>query len=98
MSEWVDRLERRMEAFAIQYSAVFVKTKRQQSAVFEIGCFLCLVQDYARQGCDITLENLGPSGEYRFLTSPSGNPENFSHVVATQGASRVRIRQQTRVR
>lgn len=42
-------------------------------------------------------ENLTSDGEFRYLTSPSGNPNNFSFVVASLGERAYEIRQQLKI-
>ena len=94
---WVAQIEAKMAAFATQHRLVFTHTARQVSASFEIGCFHALSEFYARS-FTITPENLTATGEYRYLTSPSGNPENFSYLRLTSGDVEFELRQQVRIR
>ena len=56
-----------------------------------------LVRDYENNGYTLTPKNLTQDGEYRYLTSPSGNPSNFSWIEASGPDGLFEIRQQVRV-
>jgi hypothetical protein len=68
------------------------------AAAFEIGCFHAVVNLYGKS-CRIATENLR-TGSYRYLTTPNGNPANFSYVKLEHQATgeKFEIRQQVRVR
>ena len=85
-----------MESFAAQHRLVLGATERQVSAAFEIACFHALLRFYKKQGYTLKLENL-KANEYRYLTTPSGNPANFSYVTVTGLDGVFEIRQQVRV-
>lgn len=97
MTTWLERAEDEIKRFANRYKSAYAKRQRIVSASFEIGCFLAVVSFYERVGA-VTLENLLPSGEFRYLTSPSGNPHNFSFVRVRIKDTSYEIRQQVRVR
>ena len=86
-----------MAEFAAAHSHNYQKTDRQLSALFEIGCFLALSEDYEKQGFLIEPINTR-DGEFRYLTTPNGDPRNFSHVRLARGNRIFEIRQQVRVR
>ena len=86
-----------MQGFARRYGSRYSKTKRELYAFFEIGCFLSLVNLYENRGCIITLQNLLKSGEYRYLTTPNGNPANFSYISLETGEYTYELRQQVRI-
>lgn len=98
--KWLQDAEMAVRRFAKQFGTVYRKTKRQVYASFEIGCFLSLVEFYKSGGFTVSLENLstterGP--EFKYLTTPSGNPHNFSFVKVLRDARAFHIRQQVRV-
>ncbi|MCR3922021.1 MAG: hypothetical protein NUK65_05820 [Firmicutes bacterium] len=97
-SSWVDSVLSMMEDFAREYSTTYSKKKRELSASFEIGCFLALVQYYEQSDCTVNIKNLGDDGEYRYLTTPSGNPRNFSYIEFKKGDDEFELRQQVRIR
>lgn len=95
---WVLEVEREMAAFAARHAKHYVFRDRELAGAFEIGCFLSLVADYERQKATITLHNLD-ANEFRYLTTPNGNPRNFSFVeVRTTTGGFWQLRQQVRVR
>jgi len=96
MDSWADTVEKAIEAFAKKHASTFSRSERQLHAAFEIGCFLAIVRCYERRGFACSVENLR-AGQYPYLTTPSGNPANYSFVRATL-AEEVEIRQQVRVR
>jgi hypothetical protein len=96
-NNWVKRVFSKMEAFAIRYSHVYSKTEKELHALFEIGCFLSLVRHYERFGCYGKIINLKSDG-FKYLTTPSGNPENFSYVLFSFGDEVFSIRQQVRIK
>lgn len=94
---WISSVERKMKAFAERHSFVFRHTSRQVSASFEIGCFHALSEFYAKN-FSVHPENLTPEGEYRYLTSPTGNPRNFSFLKLASARDNFEVRQQVRIR
>jgi len=97
---WVAAVEDRIQDFAARFSAVYSVSEREVAASFEIGCFHALLDSY-EDSCDLAPQNLNKTGEYRYLTTPSGNPANFSFValrrkVAT--TAEYELRQQVRIR
>ncbi len=94
--QWARDVEDRIMRFAADFGAVYRRSERELSASFEIGCFHALVDFYRTKG-NVNPANLS-DGEYRYLTSPSGNPENFSYVIADIEGERFSIRQQVRIR
>lgn len=94
---WVVAVEGRMKQFALNHSMVLSQTKRQVAASFEIGCFHALTEFYDRE-FDVTPCQLGDEGEYRYLTTPSGNPHNFSYLALGAAGGNFELRQQVRVR
>lgn len=95
---WLADVDKRMRRFASQHAKAFAKTKREQSGFFEIGCFIALVEDYSKQGFTVRANNLAADGSFRYLTSPNGNPDNFSYVTMDRGSVACELRQQIRLR
>jgi hypothetical protein len=97
--DWVRRVESAAQAFSRKHKAVYSRTDRQLFAAFEIGCFLALVRLYEEKGHVCVPRNLTVTGEYRYPTSPNGNPANFSYVQLI-GIDHIsfEMRQQVRVR
>lgn len=98
--KWLQNAEKAVRSFAKQFGTVYRKTKRQVYASFEIGCFLSLVEFYKSGGFAVSLENLSTTkqgAEFKYLTTPSGNPHNFSFVKVERDARVFHIRQQVRV-
>ena len=96
-SDWQNKAESLANAFAKKHGVVLQVTDRQLSAAFEIGSLHALLRFYESQGYQLQPQNLTENGEYRYLTSPSGNPTNFSWVEATGPDGEFEIRQQVRV-
>lgn len=94
---WLTDAEKLAAAFAKKHGVVMRVTDRQLSAAFEIGSLHALLRFYEAQGYRLEPRNLTHEGEYRYLTSPSGNPANFSWVEATGPDGEFEIRQQVRV-
>ncbi|MDM7948285.1 hypothetical protein [Hydrogenophaga sp.] len=93
---WLTTAKDLMAKFAKDHTLVLSATERQLSAAFEIACFQALLYFYKKQGYTPTLEHLH-EGEYRYLTSPSGNPANFSFVRLTGSDGEFEVRQQVRI-
>lgn len=94
--EWVKGVERQAKKFAEKHSATYNKKKRELSASFEIGCFHALLNYYKGVGYSISVENL-VDGEYRYLTTPNGNPDNFSYISLSGKDGYFELRQQVRI-
>jgi len=93
--EWVADIEKAIEDFAKKYSLTYEKKERELSASFEIGCLHALT-DFYEKNSKLTLKNL-VDGKYRYLTTPNGNPNNFSYVQGNSKNEFFEIRQQVRV-
>jgi hypothetical protein len=93
---WVTKAEQLSEAFASKHKVIIKATERQLSASFEIGCFHALLQYYELYGYEANPANL-IDGNYRYLTTPSGNPSNFSHVALRGADGDFELRQQVRI-
>ena len=85
------------KGFAKKHKLVIGLTHRQLSAAFEIGSLHALLKFYESQKYSLSPQNLTDEGEYRYLTTPSGNPANFSYVLASGPDGEFEIRQQVRV-
>lgn len=94
--QWIESIERKIKDFASNHGATYSKSERVVSAAFEIGCFHSLVEFYA-ETTTVTAENL-IDGKFRYLTTPNGNPRNFSFIKITHGKKEYQIRQQVRIR
>lgn len=93
---WIDEVEKAITAFASSYKLTYAKKERELSASFEIGCLHALT-DFYEKTCSLDPVNI-KNGMFRYLTTPSGNPDNFSYVEVTNGIESFEIRQQVRVR
>ncbi len=93
---WLTKSHALMARFANDHALVLSATERQLSAAFEIACFQALLYFYKHQGYTLTLKNLHEGG-YRYLTSPSGNPANFSFVLLAGPDGEFEVRQQVRI-
>ncbi|WP_429234420.1 hypothetical protein [Aeromonas salmonicida] len=95
--EWALQIEQKIKYFAEKHSTTYNKKSRELSASFEIGCFHALLNFYEAKGFTLKIENPIDS-EYRYLTTPNGNPSNFSYVSATGIDGSYEIRQQVRIK
>lgn len=95
--KWLSKAELLAKDFAKKHKLVIRLTDRQLSAAFEIGSLHALLKFYESQGYKLEAKNLSDNGEYRYLTTPSGNPSNFSYVLASGQDGEFEIRQQVRV-
>lgn len=96
--QWLAEIDQEIELFARRHGFHYRKTKRQVAAAFEIGCFLAVLTYYTRHGATSTPVQLNEAGEFRYLTSPSGNPDNFSYVRLDHTSGSFELRQQIRIR
>lgn len=94
---WIDDVHTTVETFAQKHGVSYRATHKQLSASFEIGCFHGLIDFYEKNGYVLSLENL-IDGRYRYLTTPAGNPANFSYVTVTKGQNTFEVRQQVKIR
>lgn len=94
---WLKSVQKSVERFATKHGTALRRKDRELSAIFEIGCFHALLRFYDKQGYQITPENL-QGNEYRYLTTPSGDPANFSYVSMIGEDGTFEIRQQVRIR
>lgn len=95
--KWLSAAAEMADAFSKEYKVLLSKTDRQLSAAFEVGCLHALLNFYKDQGYQLRVDNLNAEGEYRYLTSPSGNPENFSYIHLSGDDGEFEIRQQVRI-
>lgn len=95
---WVHDVEKSIAAFAAKYAKHYAFRDRELAGAFEIGCFLALIADYERQDLTVVPRNL-EANEFRYLTTPNGNPSKFSFVeLRTAAGGFWQLRQQVRVR
>lgn len=94
--DWVKNVEKKVAQFWKKHSTNYNRKKREFSASFEIGCFHALLNYYEGIGYSLHVENL-VNNEYRYLTTPNGNPNNFSHVSMVGEDGEFEIRQQVRI-
>lgn len=92
---WVADIEQAIIKFSEKYKFTYEKKERELSASFEIGCLHALTDFYERRS-RLTPKNL-VNGTYRYLTTPNGNPANFSYIEGQAGVELFEIRQQVRV-
>ena len=93
---WIGKAVKNAKRFADAYRLQYVLPDRQLSALFEIACFHALVDFYA-DVLEVVPQNLNGTS-FRYLTSPSGNPANFSYVDVVSPDETFQIRQQVRIR
>jgi hypothetical protein len=93
---WLKKVEVLSSAFAKKHSLLLRSTERQLSASFEVGCFHAIVLFYELQNYRVLPVAL-VDGAYRYLTTPSGNPDNFSFVELEGQDGRFELRQQVRI-
>ena len=94
---WLLEVARTIKNFCRDYKVVYAVKKRERAASFEIGCLHMLLTNYEEVG-SLKAENLNDEGEFRYLTTPSGNPENFSWIRLTINGEDYQIRQQVRIK
>ena len=95
---WNQSVLQSMTNFAQNYSMIYSKKDRELSAFFEIGCFLSLIEFYEELGFLGKVQNSDPSdGSYKYLTTPAGNPNNFSYMFMENGDEKIEVRQQVRI-
>jgi hypothetical protein len=94
---WKGKAEKLAAAFAKEHRLVLSANERQLSAAFEIGALHALLRFYRAQGYVVSPQNLTADREYRYLTTPSGNPANYSYVTVAGLDGEFEIRQQVRV-
>ena len=97
MDAWLDTVKNAVETFARRHRLAVSSTKRVVSASFEIGCFHAVIEFY-RKSCSVLPQNLNSAGEFRYLTSPNGDPRNFSFVLLKHPTGNFFLRQQIRIR
>ena len=94
--QWISKVERACERFAQKHAFTYNRSEREISASFEIGCFHSLVEFYEKS-CTVAPQNLR-DGAYRYLTTPNGNPANFSFVEIAHAQGVFFLRQQVRIK
>ena len=94
---WKKRAEKLASAFAKRHRVVLSSNERQLSAAFEIGSLHALLRFYRSQHYSIVPQNLSTNDEYLYLTTPAGNPANFSYVDISGVDGQFEVRQQVRV-
>lgn len=96
--QWLEKVKAKIRDFANEYNAVYSKDDRALAAYFEIGCFLSLIQFYENIGFVGQIQNPDKDGAFKYLTTPSGNPNNFSFMLMTSDEESIEIRQQVRIK
>lgn len=97
---WLGKAEQLVREFEAKHGLTYRRTKREVYASFEIGCLISLVDYYHAQGLRSTFENLQRKDGtefFRYHTTPSGNPDNFSWIQLERDAEHFQIRQQVRI-
>lgn len=97
VDSWIATVEEKIERFSKKHSVNYRKSEREISASFEIGCFHALSEFYERN-FDVVPANLTAKNEYRYLTTPNGNPINFSFIQLRRDNEEFELRQQVRIR
>lgn len=96
-SVWLAQIERRIKEFGAQYGTRYRNKQRERAASFEIGCLHMLLSNY-EEIASLEPKNLNDDGEFQYLTSPNGNPSNFSWVSGEMDGETFEVRQQVRVK
>lgn len=94
---WLSNAVKLAKAFGEKHKLLLSFSERQLSAAFEVGSLHALLRYYESQGYTLHPLNLSSENEYRYLTSPNGNPANFSYVSAHGPDGEFEIRQQVRI-
>ena len=81
-SDWVLAAEQSARSFAAAHGTTYNFNWDNLWAAFEVGCFHVVV-DFYRGPYHIALQNLTTAGEYRYLTTPNGNPDADTEVSPT---------------
>jgi hypothetical protein len=97
-AKWLKSALKLASDFATEHSLTLATTDRQLSASFEIGCLHALVNFYKDQGYSADPTDLNEEGEFRYLTTPSGNPDNYSYILLSGIDGKFELRQQVRIR
>ncbi len=95
--QWLEKVKAKIRDFANEYKAVYSRDDRALAAYFEIGCFLSLIQFYKNLGFKGQIQNPAKDGSFKYLTTPNGNPNNFSFMLMTSEQESFEIRQQVRI-
>ena len=93
---WSKQATNLIKRFERQYSNTYVRKEREYYALFEIGCFLSLIDMYEKKKFNIKAKNL-KDGIFRYLTTPNGDPDNFSYIEISKETETYQIRQQVRI-
>jgi hypothetical protein len=96
---WVAEVQLQMEEFASRHRLTYKVSQRELAASFEIGCLHSLLALYGAK-FQVYAKNLQPDGSFRYLTSPNGNPANFSYIALLDSSDEevFHVRQQVRIR
>lgn len=96
LPSWLSSVESNVKKFANKNGLLLKWSDRQLAAAFEVGCFHALIEFYEGQSYTLSMVNIR-DGAFRYLTSPSGNPANFSYIFARGDDGDYEIRQQVRI-
>ena len=97
-SNWIKQAEILIKKFEKDHSKTYIRKEREYYALFEIGCFLKLIQAYKNKKFTIKAIHSSGSGDvFRYLTTPNGNPDNFSYIKLSKENEIFYIRQQVRI-
>ena len=94
---WISAIEQKIKMFTKKHSITYKRSEREISASFEIGCFHALTEFYENKFV-VSPDNLTSNNEYRYLTTPNGNPANFSYIRLAKENQEFELRQQVRIR
>jgi hypothetical protein len=99
---WIEKAEKLVTAFEAKHGLTYRCTKREVYASFEIGCLVALLAFYHGSGFATEIRGLqkddgGGPDYFRYHTTPSGNPDNFSWVSLTKEGESFQVRQQMRI-
>lgn len=92
---WEEKVKARILEFCNKYSLIFKASERERAASFEIGCLHLILASY-KDKAEIFPQNL-IEGKFRYLTSPNGNPHNFSWIKIVYNNEEFELRQQVRI-
>jgi hypothetical protein len=98
MQSWIQTVEQLADIFEKKYGSAVRITNSTLFASFEVGCLLVLEKHYRGKGFTINPRNLNQAdNSYRHLTSPNGNPANFSYLLLERKGTAFELRQQVRI-
>ena len=95
--KWEQEVIKTAKRFCVKHFTTYSYHSKKNSGLFEIGCLMLVERYYRLKGFSVEVKGL-KNGNYKFLTSPNGNPNNFSYIILKKGQCLFELRQQIRIR